>query len=87
MKLSLKQKQWVIVALLVVGLALMLVYQRVGTLWVGIVGAVIAVSAFPFSLTQMRCPHCGKRLKRGYDGCCGFCGKEIDMGAKPNMGD
>ena len=89
MKLSLREKIRVVYALLVLGLLIMLVPLLPGStvsldvyIWCVLLSAVCIIGGVFFSATQVRCPHCGKRLGRGYGEYCSHCGVKFDFDAK-----
>lgn len=86
--MSLRQKKYTVIAVMVGVPALLLLAVSTGLLdYAGAevitAAAILAVAAgVVLSLRWMRCPHCGSWLERNDGQYCRHCGKEIDWDTK-----
>ncbi len=82
MKLSLRQKQWImggLICLASVSVVLLIAFDSIyADLF--LIGSVTA--AFLFRVIWWRCPECGKWLGHDKGTYCSHCGREIDYDAK-----
>ena len=82
MKLSLRQKEWIIYGLmgLTVILAILNVaVQNAGTEYLAVGGVVVAIL---LNFLWRRCPSCGEGLGQGRGEYCCRCGEKIDYNEK-----
>ncbi len=79
--MTLRQKEYVCIAVLTAGLFLMLVFgESIPLLLLGLVTAFASMGLY---LAWWRCPHCGQYLRLSHGRYCPNCGREIDYDAKP----
>ena len=81
MKLKTARKISDVIYLVEIGLVMMFfILKQYRTFISAAIFAVLLVY-FLFSLKFMRCPHCGKRIRR-YDEKCRHCGRSVDAEPK-----
>lgn len=76
MKLTLRQKEYLIGAIFAAGLLLMLVCGE--SILLLLLGMAVALSTVALIHVWWRCPHCGRHLGQSHGPYCPNCGKEID---------
>lgn len=87
--MSLRQKKYTVIAVMVGVPALLLLAVSAGLLdnaGADVIAAIAILSVAAgvvLSLHWMRCPHCGRWLERNDGEYCRHCGKRIDWDAKP----
>lgn len=80
MHLTLRQKNYVTVAVFAAGLLLMLLCDE--SMLFLLLGVAVGLGAVALNVAWWRCPHCGSSLGRSYGEYCSHCGKVIDYDAK-----
>ena len=72
--MSLRQKNWAVIAVMAVGISLLF--------FTDVIGLLIIAAGFLLGITLIKCPHCGTWLGKYPGEYCKNCGEKIDWDKK-----